>query len=137
MRNLVDICPEKEQNNDNDAHGTEKLKPAIPKIKDPRHEHSGQHHVAVHGKTIRCSQVLGLFEQQHDKQHRSKQKPIHRTDINLRADLGRSIMNLNNGMMLVMIPWYTMENMPLIMACDAITVARILKMRNGIYNIGA
>ena len=37
-------------------------------------------------------------------------------------------------MMRVVIPWYTIEKMPEIMACEAITVAAILRMRNGIYS---
>ena len=37
--------------------------------------------------------------------------------------------------MRVVIPWYTIEKMPEIIACDAMTVAAILRRRNGIYRI--
>jgi hypothetical protein len=38
---------------------------------------------------------------------------------------------LKSGMSRVVIPWYTMENTPLMMAWEAMMVAMMVRIRNG------
>ena len=76
------------------------------------------------------SEVVGSPEDSDDEEDRKEQEPVHDIDIDLGTEAREKyIRSAVSGMIRVVMPWYTIEKMPEIMACDAMTVAAMLRMQ--------